>query len=51
MIKIFGINETPEYAAADAIANLARHAWTWLEDDDESFLYLIPSSLSDYPAK
>jgi len=43
MIKIFGINETPEYAAADAIANLARIAWTWLEDDEESFLYLVPS--------
>lgn len=43
MIKIFGTNETPEYTAAVTIANLAANAWPWLKEDEDSFLYLVPS--------
>ena len=43
MIKVFGNDDTPEFAAADAIANLARNSWAWLENDAESYLYLVPS--------
>jgi hypothetical protein len=43
MIKVFGNDQTSEYIAAVTIANLAGSAWPWLKEDNESFLYLVPS--------
>lgn len=42
MINVIGKGETPEYEAAERIALLAKRAWPWLEDDDGSFLLVVP---------
>lgn len=43
MISVVGKDGTPEHEAADRIAMLARRAWPWLDDDQSSFLLVVPS--------
>ncbi|NTU58877.1 MAG: AAA family ATPase [Chlorobiaceae bacterium] len=42
MINVIGNGDSPEYQAAAKISFLARRAWPWLVDDDESYLWIVP---------
>ena len=43
MIRVIRAGVSPESESAERIASMAGRAWPWLEEDPESFLWVVPS--------